>query len=382
MRGHEVEVLTTFPNYPGGKIYPGYRQKLWQQEWINETKVNRVPLIPNHSRSGLRRILSYSSFGLTACLGSPFLVKKPDVIYIYNLITLVPAARLLRLLYGSRIVLDIQDLWPESVASSGMMKSALCLKMLKFVCGRQYRHADRLVVLSPGFKRNLVERGVPEHRVDVIYNWCDETSIAIPLPTPEASRRFGFTGRFNIVFAGTMGVLQALDCVIQAARKLQFSNPNVLVTFIGAGIETDRLKAISAELENVQFLPAIPQNEIGAVFSNADALLVHLKDDPIFRITLPSKIQAYLYAGKPILCGVPGDASDVIAESKSGLTFHPEDSDSLVSAIQTLCAMPPQDLQMMGESGKRFYHDTLSMSKGIAQLEAVFSSAIVSGRNK
>ncbi len=381
-RGHQVEVLTTFPNYPGGKIYPGYRQRLWQHEWLNETKINRVPLVPNHSRSGVRRILSYASFGMSAFLGSPFLVKKPDLIYIYNLITLVPAARLLRLLYGSRIVLDIQDLWPESVASSGMMQSALSLKLLKYFCRNQYMRADRLVVLSPGFKRNLVDRGIPESKVDVVYNWCDESSITVPMPDAEMSERFGLAGRFNIVFAGTMGVVQALDCVIEAARKLQHSDPKILFTFIGGGIEIDRLKALSADLPNVQFLPSLPQNEIGNVYSNSDVLLVHLKDDPIFRITVPSKIQAYLYAGKPILCGVRGDASDLIVESKSGLIFNPEDSESLVSAVKSLYYMPAQDRLRMGESGRRFYHDTLSMSHGIAQLESVFNSAYASGRNK
>ncbi len=379
-RGHEVEVLTTFPNYPGGKIYPGYRQKLFQREWINENKVNRVPLIPNHSRSGLMRILSYASFGLSALLGTPFLVKRPDVIYIYNLITLIPTARLLRLLYRSRIVIDVQDLWPESVASSGMMKSRLCLKLLQWICRRQYMQADRLVVLSPGFKRNLVDRGVPENKVDVVYNWCDESSITVPLPTAEMAQRFGFTGRFNIVFAGTMGVMQSLDCVLEAARKLLHSNPNVLFTFIGGGIEIDRLQSLSADLGNVQFLPALPQKEIGNVFSVADALLVHLKDDPIFRITVPSKIQAYLHAGKPILCGVRGDASNLITESQSGINFEPENVDSLVSAVKALCAMSAQELLTMGGSGKRYYQESLSMSQGVAQLEAVFETAYSSGR--
>ena len=176
-RGHEVEVLTGFPNYPGGKLYPGYRVRPWRRETIDGIRVNRVALYPSHDRSGLGRILNYLSFGASAALIGPWLVRKPDVIYVYNLVTLVFASRLLRLFKGCKSILDVQDLWPESVAGSGMMKSRILLGVLDRWCRAAYRHADRLIVLSPGFKRHLVTRGVPEDKIDVIYNWCDETAL-------------------------------------------------------------------------------------------------------------------------------------------------------------------------------------------------------------
>jgi len=367
--GHEVEVLTGFPNYPGGKIYSGYRLKLYQKEVFDGIKVTRLPLYPSHGRSGIRRIFNFLSFGFAAFLLGPWFVKRPDVIYVYNLVTLGPAWRILRLLYGSKVVVDVQDLWPESVSASGMMKSTIATRVLSWCCRSQYKSANKLVVLSPGFKQNLSARGIDEKKIEVIYNWCDESSISVPEPNPEDAARLQFSNRFNIVFAGTMGVSQSLDCVLEAAVALESELPEVLFTFVGGGVDVPRLRDIGTKLSNVQFLNQMPPSEIGSVFANADVLLVHLKDDPIFRITIPSKIQAYLYAGKPILCGVLGDASDLVMKSGSGVTFLPDDSQSLIEAIRKLRSMTREELMAMGKAGKKFYDSELSMSQGVARIE-------------
>ena len=317
-RGHEVEILTGFPNYPGGKIYEGYQIKPWQKEVVDGINVIRLPLYPSHGRSGIRRILNFMSFGFSATAVGPWMVKKPDVIYVYNLITLGPAWKLLRLIYGCKVVLDVQDLWPESVTSSGMLKLPFADRLLAWWCKREYRSPDKLIALSPGFKRNLKNRGVEDSRIQVIYNWCDEAKISILEPGAAQSNYLGFAGHFNIVFAGTMGVMQCVDSILEAAKLVAGEFNDVKFTFVGGGIEVERLKEMSASLPNVQFLPQMPPSEIGKVFSNADALLVHLKDDPVFALTIPSKIQAYLNAGKPILCGVRGDAADLVQESGGG----------------------------------------------------------------
>lgn len=371
-RGHEVEVLTGFPNYPGGKLYDGYRLRGWQRETIDGLSVIRLPLYPSHNRSAVRRIANYLSFGLTAATIGPWLINKPDVIYIYNLITLGLSSRLIRRRTGCGVVVDVQDLWPESVASSGMMRSKFASNTLTRWCQREYQSADRLIVLSPGFKKNLVARGVPANKIDVIYNWCDETAISIPEPDEATRRDLGFAGKFNIVFAGTMGVAQALDVVIDCARLLSDSCPNVQFTLVGGGIDVERLKAKAVSLSNVQFLPAVPQREIGRVFAHADALLVHLKDDPIFQITVPSKIQAYMYAGKPILCGVKGDAATLVSEAGAGLAFQPQNAQSLADAIRKLCGMSPTELDELGGAGKKYYQDHLAFAAGVTQIEATF----------
>lgn len=375
-RGHDVQVLTGFPNYPGGKLYAGYRQSLWQRQTLDGIEVIRVPLFPSHDSSGLMRILNFLSFGLSSCVMGPWLVRRPDVIYVYNLITLASTWRCLRLLHGCKVVVDVQDLWPESVASSGMMKSPLAMRVLDWWCKRAYLSADKMIVLSPGFKKNLTSRNIDATQIDVIYNWCDESAIEIQEPDAVSAAGLGFSGKFNIVFAGTMGALQALDCIIDASKRLEVEMPDVLFTFVGGGIEVERLKHRAAALQNVQFLPKKPISEIGAVLSNADALLVHLKKDPIFDITVPSKIQAYMYAGKPVLCGVAGDASDLVRRSGCGVSFEPENVDSFLQAIRTLRKMSPQQLTGMGNAGKQYYEEHLSFRSGIDQIESVLESLV------
>ncbi|WP_406699027.1 glycosyltransferase family 4 protein [Singulisphaera sp. Ch08] len=375
-RGHEVEVLTGFPNYPGGKLYPGYRVRPMRREMMDGIRVNRVALYPSHGTSGLGRLLNYLSFGASAGLIGPWLVRKPDVVYVYNLITLGFAARLLRWFRGSKTVLDVQDLWPESVAGSGMVRNRTILGLLNRWCCAVYRRSDRLMVNSPGFKRNLVARGVDEDKIEVIYNWYDQSEAELPPPDPNLARELGFNGRFNIVFAGTMGLLQALDPVIECARRLSDRRPDVFFTFVGGGVEVDRLKALAGDLSNVQFLARRPPSAMSEIYSLADALLVHLKLDPLFAITIPSKIQAYLCAGKPILCGVPGDAADLVGRAQAGVDFLPEDSQSLEQAILRLLAMEPAERRQLGANGRAYYQEHLSVLEGVRRIESVFADAV------
>jgi colanic acid biosynthesis glycosyl transferase WcaI len=375
-RGHEVEVLTGFPNYPGGKLYPGYRVRPWSRETMDGIRVNRVPLYPSHDCSGLRRILNYLSFGASTALMGPWLVRKPDVIYTYNLISLSFASQLLRRLKGCKTILDVQDLWPEGVIGSGLLQNRALLGILNAWCRVAYFNADRLMVLSPGVKQSLVARGIPADKIEVVYNWCDETAMCIPDPDSALTRELGFRGRFNIVFAGTIGVVQRLDAVIECARRLQVRAPDVLFTFVGGGADVDRLKQKSQGLPNVQFLDRRPISVIGPIYAIADALLVHLKADPVFEITIPSKIQAYLFAGRPILCGVRGDASDLVRKAEAGLSFLPENPDSLAQAVLALRGMGAAERQWMGENGRAYYREHLTMSEGVRRMEMVFEAAL------
>jgi glycosyltransferase involved in cell wall biosynthesis len=371
--GHDVEVITGFPNYPGGRLYPGYKIRLWQREVIDSIPVTRLALFPSHDQSGLRRVANYLSFGASAALLAPILIRPPDVVYVYNLITLGLAARLIRFRHRCRIVLDVQDLWPESVLKSGMLRSRWIGGVLRRWCRWEYASPDRITVLSPGFKGHFVSQGIPAARIEVIYNWFDEAGAARSGDEAEQLRqKLGFIGRFNVLFAGTMGKMQALDTVVTAAGMIQQKAPEVLFTFMGGGVEVEHLKALSAGLTNVQFIPRCSYQEAMAVTSAADAVIVHLKNDPLFSITIPSKTQAYLYAGKPILMGVPGDAAALVREAQAGLFFEPEDPSSLAAAVCELSRMPLSEREQMGARGKRFYEEHLSFAKGVRHFEAVF----------
>ena len=374
--GHEVEVLTGFPNYPSGILYPNYKIQLWRRELMNGIMVNRVILYPNHDRSGFRRIANYLSFSLSSFLIGTWLVKKPDVIYVYNLVTLSLTARILRWIYRCKIVYDIQDLWPESVASSGMMQNAFLLNVLQKWCRSAYQTADRIAVLSPGFKIEIEKRGISSFKIEVIYNWCDESNINIVNRSELLIRQYKFDGTFNIVFAGTMGIMQGLDTILEAAMICIHELPEVRFVLVGGGVERERLikRANELGLKNVIFIPPQPIQEMGKIFGIAHALLVHLKDDPLFRITIPSKTQAYMFAGIPIIMAVHGDAAELIKQSGSGVVCEPDNPNSLVAAIKSLLKMPQAERDILGLKGKEYYMKHISLKIGVERFVKLFDA--------
>lgn len=375
--GHEVEVLTGFPNYPEGKLYPGYRLRLFQREMIDGIPVIRVPLYPSHDGSSVKRVLNYLSFAVSAAVLGTLLVKRADVVYVYHPpATVALPAIMLKLLRRIPFVYDIQDLWPDTLAATGMLNNRIILNCIGLWCRLTYAVAAHIAVLSPGFKKLLRLRGVPEDKVSVIYNWCDEDNIASVDRPRAAGQEKAMAGRFNVVFAGTMGKAQALDAVLDAAAIVAASVPQAQFVFVGGGIDVERLKEKKelAELENVLFLPRRPMTEIGAVLSIADVLLVHLKDDPLFEITLPSKIQAYLAVGRPILVGVRGNAAELVENAHAGLACVPEDAESIAKAVIKFAEMAPDEREEMGQNGVKFYREELSLSVGVRKFEALFES--------
>ena len=377
--GHEVEVLTGFPNYPDGKIHKGYKIRFLQRETIDGVSVIRVPLYPSHDRSGLRRFFNYVSFALSAAIIGPWVVKKADVAYVYHPPATIgfPAATI-KLLRGIPFVYDIQDLWPDTLAATGMFTNKLGLWLVDRWCRFVYWAASKIVVLSPGFKNTLIERGVPGDKIKVIYNWVDDTMVKQVPKNPDLAANLGLDGKFNIVFAGNMGKAQALEAVIAAANILKEGYPNLQFVFVGTGVEVENLKTKThdAGLENVVFIPQQPLSEMGAILVLADVLLVHLKDVPLFRVTIPSKIQAYMAAGRPILVGVRGDAADLVINAKAGFSCLPENAESIADGVLKFLKMSRQELDTMGENGKTFYQQELALAVGAKQFAGILESVV------
>ena len=372
-QGFEVEVLTGFPNYPGGKVYPGYRIKLLQREVIDGVQVTRVPLYPNHDQSAIKRVLNYASFAASSLIYGLFMARRADVIYAYQPpLTVGITASLIRLLRRIPVVYDIQDMWPDTLRATGMLNNVRALNAVATVCRWVYRQVDHIVVLSPGFKRLLVQRGVPDAKVDVIYNWADEAALAEPQGQLPAS--FPGPEQFRIVFAGNMGKAQALDAVLDAAALLQARNSRVCFLLLGGGVEVSRLKQRAAELQlhNVVFLPPVPMAEVGNFLHAADALLVHLRKDPLFEITIPSKTQAYMSVGKPLLMAVNGDAADLVVQSGGGLVAASENANALAEAADALASMEPAALRAIGNKAQRYYQEQLALQVGVAKFGVIF----------
>lgn len=372
-QGFEVEVITGFPNYPGGKLYPGYKVRLLQREVIDGVHITRVPLYPSHDQGAVGRILNYISFATSSLCYGLFGAKRPDVIYAYHPpLTVGISASLVRILRGVPMVYDIQDMWPDTLRATGMFSNDKALKIVSVACNWVYRRADQLVVLSPGFRRLLIERGVPEHKIELVYNWCAEDSLAAPVGGLPAA--FPGDDRFRILFAGNMGKAQALTSVLDAAELLKTQASNLCFIFVGGGIDAERLKQLATEraLNNVTFLPQVPMDKVGSLLSAADALLVHLKSDPLFKITIPSKTQAYMAAGKPILMAVDGDAADLVRESGGGRIAQSENPASIVEAAISLMQASDAEKSAMAENNKRFYREKMSLAVGTSRFGALF----------
>ena len=372
-KGFHVEVVTGFPNYPRGKLYPGYRMRLIQRECIDGVQVTRVPLYLSHDGSAIKRILNYVSFAFSSMIYSLFFAKKPDVIYAYHPpLTTGIAALMMRLFRRVPVVYDIQDMWPESLAATGMLNHPQLLKAVGWFCQLMYRYVNQIVVLSIGFKKQLIERGVPADKIQLIYNWCDEAALATKSEIPIKK----IAGEFNflVMFAGNLGYAQALETMIDAAEKIAQVRSDIGFVLLGTGVAIENIKQLIADkhLLNVELIPPVSMNEVASYLKAADVLMVHLKKDPLFTITIPSKTQAYMAVGKPILMAVQGDAADLIEQAQCGVTIVSEDSEQMMQAIMALADMDSATRNAMAENGKRFYFENLSLEQGVTAFSQLF----------
>lgn len=374
-KGFEVEVLTGFPNYPGGKIYSGYKVRAYSREVLDGVTIHRTALYPNHDNSAIRRIANYLSFGLSSLVFGASKVKPAKVIYCYSMVTTIFTAKYLRWRHGSKIVFDIQDLWPESVSYSGMMNNRWLQWVLKTFCDWAYRQADHITVISPGFKRDMIRRGIASDKVSVVYNWCEqeEPVLGLERDSPLADE-YGLKATFNVMYAGNMGAMQSLGTMLDAAKLCRDKLPDVRFVLVGGGMERAKLEErTKAEgLHNVVFLPRQAPEAMARVYTLADAVVVHLKAIPLFELTVPSKTQAYMAAGLPILMGVRGDAADLVEQAKGGCRFEPENPQSFADAVARLHGLPVEDRQSMGRNNREYYMKHLARDVGVAAFAEIF----------
>lgn len=371
-KGHIVEVLTGFPNYPGGKVYDGYKISLYKKEVIDGIVVHRVPLYPSHDSSALKRIANYLSFAVSSTILGIMKTRDIDVIYSYHPpLTTSLSAFVLSLFKRIPFVVDIQDLWPDTLTATGMVNNQRILGLVSNVCSFVYKRASKIVVLSPGFKEKLISRGVPEDKIEVIYNWCNEPALN---HSEECKVKLPENDKLNLLFAGNLGLAQGLPAIIEAAEKLQKEDIQVNIVFLGEGVAKDTAISLVKEkaLENTFFLPRVPMAQVGTLLSASDMLLVHLNDNELFRITIPSRTQANLAMGKPIVMGVCGDAAELVQESGAGVICTPNDPSELAKAISCLVSLSHEERLLMGKKAKEFYYKNLSLENGVQKFIKIF----------
>lgn len=374
--GHDVTVLTGYPNYPEGRLYPGYRLRPWRQEVDEGVRIVRVPLWPDHSRSALRRALNYGSFAVMATLHAPLIaLRRPDVAYVWHPPpTSALAAWLLSLLRGVPYLYAIHDLWPESITEAGMLKDGPAASLIRWLDTRMCLRAGAVGVVSPGFVPFLTRRGVPRDKIHLLPDWADEASF-YPLERDESlASELGMSGRFNVVFGGQLGIAQGLDTLLDAAELLREA-PEVQVVFAGDGVEGPRLRAEARRrgLDNVRFLGRISADMMNRVQSLAEVLVVHLNRGFFASVSIPVKTYAYMASGRPILMALDGHAADLILEAGAGMTCPPQEAEPMADAILRLRALRPEERGEMGRNALLAFRERHSRSTGVAAHERILS---------
>jgi len=297
------------------------------------------------------------------------------VIYSYHPpLTTALSAMLVGFFKRRPFVVDIQDLWPDTLAATGMLSNQKVLNIVGWVCKIVYRRSARIIVLSPGFKKRLVELGVPDSKISVIYNWCDENALRNPVMSNTSIPK---NGNRNLLFAGNLGHAQGLPAIVDAAAILQENSVQVNIVFVGEGVAKQAaVKQVSTlGLNNVFFIPRVPIQEVGSLLSQADMLLVHLTSDPLFSITIPSRTQAYMAVGKPIVMAVEGDASDIIREANCGVICQPDCATSISNELEKLSELSDEDLNLLGKQAAKFYGDHMSVKAGVTNILEVLEAA-------
>lgn len=378
--GHDVDVVTGFPNYPHGRLYDGYRLRWRTREIRDRVRVTRVPLYPSHEAHAVRRMLSYVSFAVSAALLGWSTLRRADVVLVYSTpATVVLPAWIARWTSGRRYVLLVQDLWPDTVTASGFLPAwatRAAEALLHPLCDLAYRQAEAVAVTAPGMVRRVAERGVTSAEPVLVPNWADENVFAPREPRPEVVAAHEPWRRFTVMYAGSLGEVQGVDVLVEAARELRHRD-DVEIVLVGTGVLEDKLRTRVAELglTNVRFLGQQPLDRMPDLIARSDAQIVTLRDLPLFRLTLPSKVQAALAMGRPVIGAVAGDAAQLLEESGGALVVNPGDATALAREIESLADASPERLAEMGRSGRRYYEQRLSEQSGSRAIDRLLKEA-------
>ncbi len=362
-KGHHVEVLTGLPNYPNGILYKGYKKSLYQKEWMEGVLIHRVLLYPSHDAHVIKRMLNYISFAFFASILGPFKIKgRFDVIYVYHPpITSMLPALLLKRIKNAKLLLDVNDLWPDTFRTVGMMNKKWFLYFVDKWVKYCYKKADKINVLSVGMKNILILREVPFEKIEVISVWCNETNMSDKI-NQDFLEKHKLHNTKLAIYAGAMGKAQHLETIIEAAKMLDEEGIQVKVLLIGNGTCLAALRSLAAnyQLSNLLFVPVLSPLQLTQILNGSDILLIHLKKEPLFSITIPSKIPYYLNIGKPIVAGLEGDAAELLKQSKSAKIYKSEDASGIARGIKEVLNMTIEEQREMGLRGKKFYQEKLS----------------------
>jgi glycosyltransferase involved in cell wall biosynthesis len=384
--GHQVTVLTGFPNHPTGIVPPQYRNKLrrlvcWEQK--DGVNIVRTWLFPCPNRRAHERLLNYLSFVFSSCITGTFL-SRPDVVIATSPQLFVGlTGRWLGWIKRVPFVLEVRDLWPESITASGMGNDRdLAIRLLRVLSAILYRSCSHVVVVTPAFKNDLVMKwNVAGEKISLVENGV-ETDLFTPAAVGEQVRRkLDLEGKFLVSYIGTLGLAHGLQAVVEAAGWVQGSFPNIRFLFVGAGADKDRIVSLvhKLKLSNVCFLPEQPRQKIPPIIAASDICLVLLRKANVFETVIPTKMLEFMACGRPVILGVNGQARQVLERARAGVFIEPEDPKALVDAVTRLYH-DAELRQTMGQNGHEYIVENLSRKRTAQTYIDVLENLVARGK--
>ncbi|HEU4428952.1 MAG TPA: glycosyltransferase family 4 protein [Myxococcota bacterium] len=341
-RGHEVTVITGVPNHPRGELFAGYQNRWLQEERIDGVRVLRTWMYVTANEGFVRRTANYVAFMLTAILAS-FRAERPDVV-----VATSPqffcgiAGAVVGALKRRPFVLEVRDLWPESIVALGQLRrGSLPARLLERVERWLYRRARGVVVVTRAFARHIARAGVPERNIALVYNGIDGDMWRPRTASPALLARHGIGGEFRVGYVGTLGLAHGLMTVLEAAQKL--ADPSVHFVFVGDGADRARVEQEAKQrgLANVHFTGLLPRSEVPDWLASLDVLLVMLRDLPVFETVIPSKLFEFAAMERPVILSAPhGEVREMVESAGAGVAIDAEDAAQLASAIDALRREP------------------------------------------
>ena len=369
--GHRVTVVTCAPNHPRGQVYPGYRNRLFTREEKDGITIVRVWTYVTANEGFLKRTLNYLSYMAAAIVTAPFLQKADIVIstspQFFNGLAGYVVSRMKRTPW----VLEIRDLWPESILAVGAIKNRFIIHLLEWLELFAYRQADRIVPVTDAFQRYIQGKGIPKEKITVIKNGADLTLYKPVTGTNRLAESLGVQGKFVAAYLGTHGMAHHLETVLHAAQRLR-EYPDIVLVLAGDGAERQRLAALRDELglDNVLMLDQQPKEQMPWLWALSDVSLILLKKSDLFKTVIPSKIFESMAMEKPIILGVEGESADIVRAADAGYCIEPENAEELADRLLQL--RESEDLRRrFGRNGRihvRAHYDRLVLARRFEEL--------------
>ena len=376
--GHRVTVLTSFPNFPDGKIFPSYKNRLRQREMIDGIEVIRIWTYITANEGSIKRALDQLSFGIGLIFAGLFAPRPHVVVGTSPQFFTVVGGFVLSRLISRPFVFELRDLWPDSITAVGAMRESFVIRRLRQLEYYLYHHSNRIVSVTHSFKNVLVGKGVPAGKIEVIPNGVDLETYHPGDKPINLVAKWKVEGKFVAAYVGTIGMAHGLGTVLKAAEKLK-ARTDIAFLLVGTGAEqaalTQRCK--DTGLENVIFVGSVSKVEVLEYWKLCDVALVLLRDSPLFAYVIPSKMFEAMGMERPIILGVRGESRSILEAAQAGISITPEDSGELVDAVVKLADNPALCMQL-GKAGREFASREFNRDCLARQMLAV----LVSSTNK